>query len=94
MAAFSIGEISHDGDDEPQRFADGPTVIYFNQGNLESKHPLASQSSQVAIVQGFIPVEEMQISRLDLKETPNLRIKVELLNLVPRVNGPKQTINS
>jgi hypothetical protein len=36
MVALSIGEISHDEDDEPQRFADGPTVIYFNQGNLES----------------------------------------------------------
>ena len=89
MVALSIGEISQEEDEEPQRLADGPTVIYFNQGNLDSQHPLASQNSQAAMVQGFVPLEDRQISRPGLKEAADLRIKVELLNLAPRVNGPK-----
>ncbi len=36
MDALSIGEISPDENEEPKRLGDGPTVIYFNQGNLES----------------------------------------------------------
>ena len=89
MVALSIGEISQEEDEEPQRFADGPTVIYFNQGNLESQHPLVSQTSQQAIVQGFVPLEDRQVSRPGLKESADLRIKVDLLNLAPKVNGPK-----
>ena len=50
IVAISIGEFSHEEDEEPQRLADGPTVIYFNQGNLDSQHPVASQNSQAAMV--------------------------------------------